>query len=331
VARVNGVRVKQRVLGRTGLCVSEIGFGCGPTAGLIVSGERRAQRAAVQRALELGIDYFDTAPLYGAGESERALGSLLRELAATPRIATKVELGVEDLDNVRDTILKSVESSLKRLGQPRISVLHLHNRIGMVRAPQADLGSGALLGLDEVLGPGGVVETFAALRSQGIVDAFGCSAYGGDMAAVERVVDSGSFHCIQVHYSLLNTTAWTRPRAGAEGRDYRRIAARAARAGMGVVALRVLEAGLLAGRAPPAKAALAQEREAARARLAVLAPLLGPEPLVHTAVRFALSQPELTTVLVGFSDVAQVEDAVAAAAQGPLPAALLVRIEGGRT
>jgi aryl-alcohol dehydrogenase-like predicted oxidoreductase len=45
-------------------------------------------------------------------------------------------------------------------------------------------------------------------------------------------------------------------------------------------------------------------------------------------VRFALSRPELTTVLVGFSDVAQVEDAVAAAAQGPLPAALLARIEG---
>jgi aryl-alcohol dehydrogenase-like predicted oxidoreductase len=95
-----------------------------------------------------------------------------------------------------------------------------------------------------------------------------------------------------------------------------------------VVALRVLEAGLLAGRAPPAKAPLAQEREATRTRLAEIAPLLGPEPLVHTAVRFALSRPELTTVLVGFSDVAQVEDAVAAAAQGPLPAALLARIEG---
>lgn len=318
--------MKRRTLGRAGVAVSEIGFGCGPTAGLIASGERRAQRAAVQRALELGIDYFDTAPLYGAGESERTLGILLRELGAAPRIATKVELGYADLGNVRDAILKSVEGSLERLGQPRISVLHLHNRIGMARARQSDLGSGALLGVEDVLGPKGVAETFAGLRAQGIVEALGCSAYGGDMAAVERVVDSGAFDCLQVHYSLLNPTAWGSPRGG-EVRDYRRIGARAARAGMGVIALRVLEAGLLTGRTPPVRAALEKEREAARARLVVLAPLLGAEPLAQTALRFALSQAEVATVLVGFSDVTQVEDAVAAAVQGPLPAALLARLE----
>jgi aryl-alcohol dehydrogenase-like predicted oxidoreductase len=308
------------------VAVSEIGFGCGPTAGLIASGERRAQLAAVQRALELGIDYFDTAPLYGAGESERTLGTLLRELKAAPRVATKVELGYADLGHVRDAILKSVEGSLKRLGQPRISVLHLHNRIGMARAPQSDLGSGALLGVEDVLGPNGVAETFASLRAQGVVEALGCSAYGGDMTAVERVVDSGAFDCLQVHYSLLNATAWA-PSRGGEVRDYRRIGARAARAGMGVIALRVLEAGLLAGREPPKRAALEKEREAARARLAALAPLLGAEPLAQTALRFALSQAEVSTVLVGFSDVTQVEDAVAAAVQGPLPAALLTQLE----
>jgi aryl-alcohol dehydrogenase-like predicted oxidoreductase len=309
------------------LVVSEIGFGCGPTAGLIAAGERRAQLAAVQRALELGIDYFDTAPLYGAGESERSLGTVLRELGAAPRIATKVELEHSDLGNVRGSILKSVEGSLERLGQPRISVLHLHNRIGMARAPQSDLGSGALLGIEDVLGPDGVAETFASLRAQGIVEALGCSAYGGDMAAVEHVVDSGAFDCLQVHYSLLNATAWESLRGGGEVRDYRRIGARAARAGMGVIALRVLEAGLLAGRTPSKRPALEKERAAARARLAALSPLLGEESLAQTALRFALSQPEVATVLVGFSDVTQVEDAVAAAVQGPLPAALLARLE----
>jgi len=172
-----------------------------------------------------------------------------------------------------------------------------------------------------------VAETFASLRAQGIVEALGCSAYGGDMGAVERVVDSGAFDCLQVHYSLLNSTAWESPRGGGEARDYRRVGARAARAGMGVIALRVLEAGLLAGRTPPKRPALEKERAAARARLAALTPLLGEAPLAQTALRFALSQPEVATVLVGFSDVTQVEDAVAAATLGPLPAALLARVD----
>ena len=69
------------------------------------------------------------------------------------------------------------------------------------RAAKADFGSGALLCVDDVLGTRGVVETFESLRSQGVVEFFGCSAYGGDMAPSREVVDSGAFDCIQVHYS----------------------------------------------------------------------------------------------------------------------------------
>lgn len=276
---------------------------------------------AVQRALELGIDYFDTAPIYGAGQSERALGAVLRELHATPRIATKVALAEADLGNIRDSILRSVDGSLARLAQPRITMLHLHNRIGMTRAATSDLGVGALLSVADVLGGGGVVETFERLRTAGIVDHFGCSAYGGDMDAVAHVVSSGAFDCVQAHYSLLNSTAWSRPPDGATARDYRCIAARAAAAGMGVIALRVLEAGALAW---------PRDGGGAEARLAALARLVEPDSLAHAAVRFALSRPEVATVLVGFSNVAQVEDAVSAAAKGPLPGAVLSRIESWR-
>jgi aryl-alcohol dehydrogenase-like predicted oxidoreductase len=321
------VTVGRRPLGRSGLVLAEIGFGCGPTAGLIATGDGDAQRAAVKRALELGIDYFDTAPLYGAGASERTLGAILRELGATPQVATKVELSAADLGDIRGAIMRSVAGSLKRLAQPRLALLHLHNRIGRQRAAQADLGSGALLGVDDVLGERGVAETFAELRAQGIVEHFGCSAYGGETAALERVVDSGAFQCLQVHYSLLNATAWAPPPAGAVLRDYGGIAARAAAAGMGVIALRVLEAGLLAGATPAPNPALAREREAGKVKLAALATVLGAEPVTRTALRFALSRPEVATVLVGFSSVAQVEEAAAAAAEGPLPGALRERIE----
>ncbi len=318
--------MNRRVLGRTRLSVSEIGFGCGPTAGLVASGPREAQRAAVQRALDLGIDYFDTAPLYGAGESERNLGLVLRELGATPRVATKVALAASDFGDIRGAILRSVEGSLARLGQPRIAVLHLHNRIGMQRAAKAEIGSGALLGVEDVLGPRGVIETFESLRAQGVVEFLGCSAYGGDMRAVEQVVSSGSFDCLQVHYSLLNCSAWDRPADGAAARDYRGIAAHAAAAGMGIVALRALEAGLLTERPP----STARDGELSTTRRASLAALLAPEPLTDTALRFALSRPEVATVLVGFSNVTQVEAAVASAAKGALPKPLLSRIEAWR-
>ena len=321
--------VGRRVLGRTGLAVSEIGFGCGPTAGLIASGERDAQRAAVEKALELGIDYFDTAPVYAAGESERNLGEVLKDLGATPRVATKVALEQADFDDIRGAILRSVEASLARLRLPRIAVLHLHNRIGMQRAARAEFGSGALLRVGDVLGPRGVVETFASLRSQGVVDFFGCSAYGGDMTAVGQVVDSGAFDCIQVHYSVLNTSAWEPAPADCRLRDYQGIAARASAAGLGVIALRVLEAGLLADRAPGAHKVRA-EGEASDAERDSLAALLGGEPVSDVALRFALSRPQVTTALIGFSSVAQVEAAVASVANGVLPPSLWSRIRTWR-
>ena len=319
----------RRVLGRTGLAVSEIGFGCGPTAGLIASGQRDAQRAAVQRALELGIDYFDTAPVYGAGESERNLGAVLHDLGATPRVATKVALEQADFGDIRGAILRSVEGSLARLKLPRIAVLHLHNRVGTERAAKAEFGSGALLRVDDVLGARGVAETFESLRSQGVVEYFGCSAYGGDMAAVAEVVDSGAFDCIQVHYSILNTSAWEPAPAGCGLRDYEGIAARAAAAGLGVIALRVLEAGLLAERAPAAHKARA-EGEASAAERDSLAALLDRESLSDVALRFALARPATTTALIGFSSVAQVDEAVASVVKGALPPSLQSRIETWR-
>ncbi len=315
--------VGRRVLGRTGLAISEIGFGCGPTAGLIASGPRAAQRAAVRRALELGIDYFDTAPVYGAGESERSLGEVLSDLGATPRVATKVALEHADFGDIRGAILRSVESSLARLKLPRIAVLHLHNRVGIGRAAKAEFGSGALLCVDDVLGARGVAETFASLRSQGVVDFFGCSAYGGDMATVAQVLDSGAFDCLQVHYSVLNTSAWEPAPAGCRLRNYQGIAARAAAAGLGVIALRVLEAGLLTDRAPAARQVRA-DGEASAAERDSLAALLGRESLSDVALRFALARPGVTTALIGFSSAAQVEQAAASVVNGVLPASLTV-------
>ena len=93
--------MKYRILGRTGLKVSELGFGCGSIGGLLVRGEYPMMRRAVARALELGITYFDTASLYGDGQSEVNLGAVLRELRADPIVGTKVRLGPRTWDASR--------------------------------------------------------------------------------------------------------------------------------------------------------------------------------------------------------------------------------------
>ncbi|MDQ3811060.1 MAG: aldo/keto reductase, partial [Chloroflexota bacterium] len=77
--------MEQRDLGRTGLKVSALGFGCGAVGGLMVLGEADEQRRAVGRALDAGITYFDTAPSYGDGRSEVNLGRVMSELGAWQR------------------------------------------------------------------------------------------------------------------------------------------------------------------------------------------------------------------------------------------------------
>jgi L-galactose dehydrogenase/L-glyceraldehyde 3-phosphate reductase len=67
-------------------------FGCGNVGGLLIRSDADTMRRAVRRALDLGINWFDTAALYGDGQSEENLGRLLNELNDTPYVSTKVRL-----------------------------------------------------------------------------------------------------------------------------------------------------------------------------------------------------------------------------------------------
>src|SRR5262245_65534247 len=84
--------MQRRTLGKTGVELAVLGFGCGAVGGLMVRGTAADQERAVARALELGINYFDTAPLYGDGESERNLGRVLKTLRPNVIVGTKVRI-----------------------------------------------------------------------------------------------------------------------------------------------------------------------------------------------------------------------------------------------
>lgn len=317
--------MRYRTLGRTGLRISEIGFGCGGGAALMVKGDPATQKAAVARALELGITYFDTAPVYGNGESEKNLGRALRSLDASPVVVTKVALELDELDDIAAAVERSVERSLERLGRDRVDVVYLHNRVASRRAPKPDVGVGALLTADDVIGANGVVAGFERVRARRLADYFGCCSYGGEMDVLDRVIASGAFDAMLVHYNVITQTAWRPAVPNSAVPDYHRIADRAARRGMGTAILRVLEAGLLAGNS---REAPSPKQDAALARAGTLGFLQGDEAtLAPSAIRFALSNPDVSVVLVGVSEVAHVDAAVAAAERGPLAPDLLARLE----
>ena len=102
--------MQYRTIGKTGLRVSEIGFGCGNNAVLMVKAPHEDQVKAVRHALDAGINFFDTAFAYGLGKSEENLGRILHELGAEPVVSTKIRLEADAVADVRAATVRAVEA-----------------------------------------------------------------------------------------------------------------------------------------------------------------------------------------------------------------------------
>src|SRR5271155_593661 len=102
--------MERRTLGRTGLDVSLLGFGCGAVGGLMVRGDPVDQVRAVARAVELGINYFDTAAFYGDGLSETNLGRVLAQLRPDVLVGTKFRVAPGEPAPMGEAIAASLEA-----------------------------------------------------------------------------------------------------------------------------------------------------------------------------------------------------------------------------
>ena len=319
--------MEYRTLGRTGLKVSALGFGCGDVGGLMVRGTPAERERGVARALEHGINYLDTAPSYGSGESEKNLGQVLRALrrpAPALIVGTKWRLVAADLADVAGAVARSVETSLGRLGRERVDLLHLHNLIGRV-------GEERPLGVARVLEA--VVPAVRRLQEQGKVRFVGVTA-SGETGALHRALASGAIDTAQVVFNLLNPTGAYALPAGYPAQDYDRLLVLAREQGVGTIGIRVLAGGALSGQvarhptAIPSVAPIASGPDYATdvARARALEPLVAQghaASVVEAALRFAITGDALSTVLIGCSDLAQLDFAAAAVNKGPLsPAAL---------
>src|SRR5260370_37173788 len=119
-----------QVFGGTGMQLSVRGFGCGAVGGLVVRGDPLDQERTVARAIDAGVNYFDTAVQYGNGESEKNLGRVLQTLKPTNVVVgTKVPLPSGHFGHIADAVPKSLEGSLARLRLERGAIPHLHTAV----------------------------------------------------------------------------------------------------------------------------------------------------------------------------------------------------------
>jgi aryl-alcohol dehydrogenase-like predicted oxidoreductase len=319
--------MQKRRLGRTGLEVSVLGYGAGAVGGLFTKGAAADQERAIARAVELGINYIDTAALYGNGESERNLGRVLGKLKPNVVLGTKFRLKAADRANVADAVARSVDESLKRLNRDHVDLLQLHNPLV---ARDADDHMDVEIALNEV------VPALHKLQKAGKTRFIGFSGVG-EPAAILKAVDSKAFDTVQVVYNALNPSAGGPMPKGAPGLDYGRLLDRAKAADMGTIIIRALAGGALSGteaRHPLAMQAVDPIGSAPNfagdvARAKQLEPLVKDgtaSSLVELAQRFVIAHPAVSTMLVGYSTLDQLEQAAAAVAKGPLPQAALAKI-----
>ena len=317
--------MEMRMFGRTGIRLSVLGFGCGAVGGLMVRGDPPDQERTIARAIDAGVNYFDTAVQYGNGESEKNLGRILQKLKpANAVVGTKVRLPSASFGRIADAVAKSLDQSLTRLRRDRVDIFHLHNAI-------TQAGGGEALSVQQVLVE--VVPAFERLRQQGKTRFLGLTAVG-ETKALHQVIDAGAFDSAQVVYNMLNPSAARELPPNYPAQDYGRLFDHTKKAGVGVIGIRVLAGGALSGSTerhaiaspPPEPIGSAMNYEADVERARRLMPLVKEEfaaSLTEAATRFAISHAAIGTILVGIATPQQFDEALAAVKKGPLPAAAL--------
>lgn len=316
--------MRYRAFGRTGLQVSELVFGGGWVGGVLIHQSDEIKLATLRRAMQAGINWIDTAPLYGKGQSEQNLGWLLKEIDSTPCLSTKVMLDTARLDDISAQVERSLHESLRRLDRDRVDVLLLHNVI------EVQARDGAVMPHD-VLRAQGAADALQRMREQGLTRYIGMTALG-DAASCRTVIDSGRFDAAQVYYNLLNPSAARSMPARWSGQDFGGVIAACKAQGMAVMAIRVFAAGVLAteqrhGRevVVTQSADLPTEARRAQAVFAAWGDAYGTR--AQSALRFVLTNPDVACAIIGLAEPGHLEEALAGAALGPLPEEALDTLE----
>ncbi|MBM3599003.1 MAG: aldo/keto reductase [Alphaproteobacteria bacterium] len=305
-----------RKLGRTGITVSDIGFGAwgigGKTAGATSYGstDDGASLDALAAAFEHGITFYDTSNVYGAGHSETLIGKAFAGRRDRVIIATKA--GRRDYEGEDDyspaALERSLDESLKRLGTDHVDLLQLHS-------PP----------LDAVRRTEGVVASLEALRKKGKIRAFGFSTRSpADAIASIREFDAP---VVQVNLNLVDQ------RAAQNG-----LLELAAERDVGIIARTPLCFGLLSGTVAPDTVFDSSDHRSLWPRAQIERWIEGSRLFVdavadrnrqskaQVALRYCLSFPAISSTIPGMLKRSEVEENARASDMGALSAAELADI-----
>ena len=276
-------------VGSTGLSITRVGFGGAPIGDLLRTPTEEQAHTLLDEVWRAGIRYFDTAPFYGSGLSERRIGAFLRD---RPRegyvVSTKAgRLLVPDgaFDFSYDAIMRSFEQSLQRLGLDLIDVLLLHD-IG--RFSQGDHHEASMA---QVLAGGGL-RALDELRSSGAVRAIGVGV--NEWQVLDELMDHARFDVFLLanRYTLLDQEVLGE------------FLPRVQREGISVVIGAALNSGiLLTGAVPGARYDYAPAPEAVLARTRAIEGVCRRHgvPLIRAALNFPLAHPAVTALLPGLA------------------------------
>ena len=294
--------MEYRMLGDSGLKVSVIGFGAWGIGGAPFwnnEGDTNSARAII-KSYELGINFFDTAPVYGFGHSEELLGKTLKPFRDDVIYATKCglrwrnkSLGAITKNATRKSILEEIDLSLKRLNTEYIDLYQVH-------WPDIETSQGETM------------ETLLEIQQQGKIKAIGVSNYSVEQ--IRDIMKHGKIVSLQPDYSLLNRFI------------EKDILPYCKENQVGIIAYSPLASGLLTGKyGKDAKfsdwrgkgiigcfsgAQFAKNMEKVK-HLKNIAESIG-KTCTQMAINWIVSQPQLTTALLGVKNEKQMEENISA-------------------
>ncbi len=280
-----------RAFGKTGWQVSEISLGGAYLAGQDKDKAQENATSVVHRAIELGINYIDTAPYYG--NSEVLIGNALKGINHSSYIATKFGLSPNDFDYKSDSVIKSIEQSLSKLRVSKLSLVQIHE----VNIP----------GWDKIMATGYALEGLREAQKKGLCEKIGIT--GRAIPILAELAQTGEFDSVLVYNDYHPASKLASEM----------IIPVAAKYNMGIVIATVLANGLFTDQHVEQSLDRLSGDEYSRAKNIIDRLRQEPNSLAQSAFRYVLADKRVSTIACGASNIDEIEEAALASDMDHLP------------
>lgn len=309
--------MKTRKLGKTEIKVSELVLGGGYVGGILLQTDEKEKVRAVQHAIDSGINLIDTAPSYGNGDSEKAVGYLLPQLTPRPYVATKVHIDPLIRDDLPGQVERSISASLSRLATSSVDLIQLHNPLG-------EEDDERHLAVDHLHGENGVIKALQKAKDHGLTKYIGMTALG-DATSCHTALNTAAFDTAQIYYNMLNPSADMAVPRNWSQMNFLNLMTLCEEHQVGIMNIRVFAAGILAstkrtGREIPVTGSTNFKIEEDEIRAEKLFRQLPKSQytMAQQALRFSLANQRISCIVLGLANYSELEEALSMASEAPM-------------